>query len=416
MAYTAGVVLLALGIVISIVLHELGHFLSARAFGMKVTRFFVGFGPTLWSTRRGDTEYGVKAIPAGAFVKIVGMTPQDDDVAPEDEPRAMWRYPVWKRTVVMSAGSLTHFAFGFVLLWLTLFLIGVPNPALSDQAKVNALPPVVALESCVPQQADRTDCLPSDPKAPSRLAGLRDGDKITAVNGTPVATYLDLVKTIRATPPGRATITFERGGALRTIDVTLIGAPRHSPDHPDAPPTTVAALGVHQALPPGVPLMVTYGPVRSLGNAGQMVGQTFAGTGSALMNIPGRIPALVNSLSGKPRDPNTPISMVGASRLGGETVQHGAWPLFMFLLASLNLFIGVFNLLPLLPADGGHIAIAWFEKARSWLYARLGRPDPGRVDYLRLMPITYAVILIFGCFTLLTVAADIVNPVTLVGR
>src|SRR5215472_10695856 len=144
-----GIVIFALGILVSVCLHEAGHLIAAKSFGMKVTRYFAGFGPTLWSFRRGETEYGLKAIPLGGFVKIVGMTPQDDDVAPEDQSRAMWRFPVWKRTIVMSAGSVTHFILGFVVLWLTLFLVGVPNPTLSDQAKVNALPALVQIQPCV---------------------------------------------------------------------------------------------------------------------------------------------------------------------------------------------------------------------------------------------------------------------------
>src|SRR5882757_4131335 len=157
-----GIVLFALLILVSVCLHEAGHMVTAKAFGMKVTRYFVGFGTTLFSFRRGETEYGVKAIPLGGFVKIVGMTPQDDDVAPEDEPRAMWRYPVWKRTIVMSAGSVTHFLLGFVVLWFTLFLVGVPNPELNDQAKVNALAPYVHIEDCVVLAADQATCGSAD--------------------------------------------------------------------------------------------------------------------------------------------------------------------------------------------------------------------------------------------------------------
>jgi membrane-associated protease RseP (regulator of RpoE activity) len=416
MAYLIGVVLFALAIFVSVALHEAGHMATAKAFGMKVTRYFVGFGPTLFSFRRGETEYGLKAIPAGAFVKIVGMTPQDDDVAPEDEPKAMWRFPVWKRTIVMSAGSLMHFILGFVVLWLTLFLVGVPNPVLSDQAKVNALPPTVSIESCVQMSADRTNCLPSDPKSPAQQAGLQNGDKITAVNGKQVSTYIGLVNTIRSAKPGPATLTFQHDGVTKTANIDLVPAPRHPADNASGAPTTVAALGVSQALPANVPLTVTYGPVESVGQSVRFTGQLFEGIGSSLKTIPSKVPGLWNALSGKPRDPNGPISVVGATRLGGESVQHGAWTLFLSFLISLNFFIGVFNLLPLLPLDGGHIAVAWFERVRSWLYRKIGRRDPGRVDYLKLMPVTYAVILVFGGFTLLTVAADIVNPVTLFGK
>src|SRR5918912_3314047 len=128
MAYALGIALFALAILVSVCLHEAGHMLTAKGFGMKVTKYFAGFGPTLWSFRRGETEYGLKAIPLGGFCKIVGMTPQDDDVAPQDQPRAMWRFPVWKRTVVMSAGSITHFLLAIVATWFAAVFVGLPNP------------------------------------------------------------------------------------------------------------------------------------------------------------------------------------------------------------------------------------------------------------------------------------------------
>jgi membrane-associated protease RseP (regulator of RpoE activity) len=413
MAYLIGVVLFALGIFVSVCLHEAGHMVTAKAFGMKVTRYFAGFGPTLWSFRRGETEYGLKAIPLGGFVKIVGMTPQDDDVAPGDESRAMWRYPVWKRTIVMSAGSITHFILGFVLLWILLAFVGVPNPALADEAKI---PAYVKVQACVPLTPDRSDCLASDPVSPAKAAGLKDGDKIAAIGGKAVTNYEDLVRAIRAVPAGPTPVTYERDGKQTTVTVNLVQAQRHPLEGDQNKVVTVPAMGVSGSLPPGVPLNVTYGPVDSLGQAGHFTAQTFGQMGSALKNLPAKIPSVWASLSGKPRDPNGPISVVGASRLGGESVQIGSWALFLSILISLNFFIGVFNLLPLLPLDGGHIAIAWFERARSWLFVKFGRRDPGRVNYLKLMPVTYVVILIFGAFSLLTIAADIINPVTLTGR
>jgi membrane-associated protease RseP (regulator of RpoE activity) len=415
MAYFTGVVLFALAILISVCLHEAGHMVTAKAFGMKVSRYFVGFGPTIWSFKRGETEYGVKPIPLGGFVKIVGMTPQDDDVTPEDEPRAMWRFPVWKRTIVMAAGSVTHFILGFVILWLLLVAVGVTNPALADQSKI---PAYVKVQDCVPMAADRSTCQKEngDPPSPAWRAGLRDNDKIVAFNGKPISNYADLVTAIRGTKVGPAQVTYERDGKQTTATVTLITAPRRLGDSATSKVSNVPVLGVSGELPPGVPETVTYGPVSAVGQAWHYTGLTFSQMGTALKNLPAKVPSVWRSLSGQPRDPNGPISVVGASRLGGESVQIGAWGLFLSFLISLNFFIGVFNLLPLLPLDGGHIAIAWFERARSWLYARLHRPDPGRVDYLRLMPITYAVILVLGAFSLLTITADIINPVTLTGR
>ncbi|MFD0787761.1 site-2 protease family protein, partial [Micromonospora azadirachtae] len=163
MAYLLGVVLFALAILISVSLHEAGHMITAKAFGMKVTKYFVGFGPTLWSFKRGETEYGVKGVPLGGFCKIVGMTPQDDDVDPADEPRAMWRYPVWKRTIVMSAGSITHFALALVTLWILAVSAGLPNPNFpSTEEQIRQEPAVVALSDCVvPENAARA-CAPGD--------------------------------------------------------------------------------------------------------------------------------------------------------------------------------------------------------------------------------------------------------------
>jgi len=412
MAYLLGVVLFALAILISVSLHEAGHMLTAKRFGMKVTRYFIGFGPTLWSFRRGETEYGVKAIPLGGFCKIVGMTPQDDDVDPADEPRAMWRFPLWKRTVVMAAGSATHFLLAIVALWLAAMFMGLPNKALAGP-----LPAHVKITDCVIATTEARECRPGDLPGPAKQAGLRDDDKITAVNQTPVATYSDLVRAVRGVPPGKATIKYERDGVAGAVTVDLAAVQRVPLTDPEAAPTTVSALGVAGPVPPpGVPLMVKYNPVDAVGATASYTRDMAVGTVEAMKRIPEKVPALWSAISGEKRDPDTPMSVVGASRLGGEAVENDAWEIFVMLFISLNFFVGVFNLLPLLPVDGGHIAIAWFERARSWLFARLGRPDPGRVDYYKLMPFTYAVILIGGAFTLLTITADVVNPITLFSR
>jgi membrane-associated protease RseP (regulator of RpoE activity) len=418
MKETVGIVLFALIILISVCLHEAGHMLTAKKFGMKVTRYFAGFGPTLWSFKRGETEYGVKAIPLGGFVKIVGMTPQDEDVAPEDEPRAMWRFPVWKRTVVMSAGSVTHFIIGFVLLWLAASFIGVPNPkwlafGQADQATQNTYKPYVAVQKCVSPGPDQSTSTCDPAIAPALKAGLKDGDLITAVDGVPVSQYGDLVKDIRGAGKANITITYVRDGQTTTVPVQLAPVSRTPLGNPTGPAAPTYALGIALTLPNDVPQTLTYGPIKGIGEAGSITATTFTGIGSALGHLPGKIPGLWAALNGKPRDPNGPISVVGASEIGGQTVALGSWWLFFILAASLNFFVGVFNLLPLLPLDGGHIAIAWFEKIRSWIAAKRRRPDPGRVDYYKLMPITNVVIVIFAAFSLLTILADIINPINI---
>jgi membrane-associated protease RseP (regulator of RpoE activity) len=176
------------------------------------------------------------------------------------------------------------------------------------------------------------------------------------------------------------------------------------------------ALGVAPSLAPGTPLNVTYGPVGGAHRAVSTFGNSFVEIGSALKSLPAKIPGLVTALSGKPRDANGPVSVVGASEIGGQAVKHGQWATFLGLAASLNLFVGVFNLFPLLPLDGGHIAIAWYEKVRSWFARKRRKPEPGRIDYYRLMPLTYAVIVVFGGFSLLTILADIVNPINIFGK
>jgi membrane-associated protease RseP (regulator of RpoE activity) len=421
MAYAIGVFVFALGILISIALHEYGHAGTARAFGMKVTRFFIGFGPTLFSFRRGETEYGVKGIPAGAFVKIVGMTPQDDDVKPEDEHRAMWRFPLWKRTVVMGAGSAVHFVLGFALLWGVFAFVPIQDFQRLDAAQ----PQVAAVAECTaldwevdPETGGVRQCEPGvDPPSAAAEIGLRPGDVVTALEGRPVTEWGELTDRIRAAGGRSVEVTFERDGQVHTETADLPLAQRVRQDiDPQTPVTDITDADLEQVgvlgIEPVVP-EVRLGPVAGVGEAADRTVLMFRGTVEALSRLPERVPALVSAVFGGERDPETPISVVGASRIGGELWDRGEVPTFIVLLAALNFFVGIFNLLPLLPLDGGHIAIAWFERARSWFYARLGKPDPGRVDYYKMMPVTYVVIFIMAGFFLLTIAADIVNPIRL---
>ena len=402
MANMLGVIAGAILILISVSLHEAGHMGTAKSFRMKVTRYFVGFGPTLFSRKRGDTEYGVKGVPLGGFVKIVGMTPQDEDAKDE---RAMWRYPVWKRTIVLAAGSIVHFIIAFGIFWGVAATAALPNPEAFKGTYID-------VAECVPVAAAPTaECKQTDPPSAAKAAGLQSGDKIVAVGATQVSTYEDMVKAIQALPASQpAKFTYERAGAQGSADVTPVPVQRKTAD---GKVKTVSAIGVGQALNPTVPATVEYSATEAIPQAGNMMVTTLGGVIESVKQFPEKIPGLWTAITGGERDPNSPVSVVGASRISGELVEAGEIPSFFLVIASLNLFVGLFNLLPLLPLDGGHIAIAWFEKIRSWIYARLRKPDPGRVDYYKLMPLTYTVILIFGAFTLLTVTADIVNPITI---
>ncbi|WP_117210017.1 M50 family metallopeptidase [Allorhizocola rhizosphaerae] len=401
MAYILGLIAGALGILISVSLHEAGHMGTAKAFGMKVTRYFVGFGPTLWSFRRGETEYGVKGIPLGGFVKIVGMTPQDEDASDE---KAMWRHPVWKRTIVLAAGSIVHFILAFLIFWGVAATSAMANPALNFED------PYIRVIDCV-QPADlQKGCTASDPAGPAKAAGLQTGDKVLAVGSTPITKYMDMVSVIRALPAGQPTpFTVLRDGQQVVVQVSPTTVERPV----DGKLVKVSAIGVSLGHDPAYPATVEYNAFEAIPVAGDLMGTVFKGVLTSIKKFPEKIPGLWTAITGGERDPESPLSVVGASRLSGELVEAEEYPSFWMIAGSLNMFVGLFNLLPLLPLDGGHIAIAWFEKVRSWIYARLRKPDPGRVDYYKLMPLTYTVILIFGAFTLLTVTADIVNPITI---
>ncbi|MET0133524.1 MAG: site-2 protease family protein [Kibdelosporangium sp.] len=367
-AYIVGVVLFALGVCLSLALHEAGHMLTAKAFGMKVRRFFVGYGPTLFSFRRRGTEYGLKAVPLGGFCDIAGMTTLDE-VSPAEAPRAMWRFKTWQRTVVMATGPITHFALGFVILYAMAATMGLPN--------TTGKPELGAVGNGAAQ-----------------AAGIQPGDTITAVAGKPTPNWADVVGTVRA-QSGRTAVEVRRGAeTIRfTLDIPQVGG--------------VGVIGTSVAT------SLRYGPVDAVGAATTFTGQMFAQTWQKLIEFPQRVPALVSAIFGGERDPNTPISVVGASRLGGEAVQAGLWSVFLLLLAGMNFFLGVFNLLPLLPLDGGHIAITWFERTRDWLRKLRGKAARGPVDYTRLATITMALVVVGGALVALTITADLVNPIRL---
>ena len=399
LAYVIGVVLFALAICVSVALHEAGHMVTARMFGMRVRRYFVGFGPTVFSFRRGDTEYGLKAIPLGGFCDIAGMTALDE-VTPEEAPRAMWRFKTWKRTVVMAAGSIAHFMIGFIVLLVMAPTMGLPN--------VDLKPIAGTVSDCVQNAstvnaANNPVCKPGDP-APAKQAGLLPGDQVLSVAGKPTPTWTDMVAVVQPLS-GPVPVVVDRGGEQRTLTVDVAKVVR--PNANGNGTVTVGALGVSLAK------SIQYSPLGSFGGAASFTGDMFARTWDGLMAFPKRIPAVIHSIFGGERDPDTPVSVVGASRLGGEAVEAGLWQVFLLLLASLNFFIGVFNLLPLLPMDGGHIAIVWYERVRDWLRGLRGKPAGGPVDYTKLSAVTMVLIFIGGGITLLTVTADIVNPIRL---
>jgi membrane-associated protease RseP (regulator of RpoE activity) len=415
MIFSLGVLVFALGILLSVCLHEAGHLLTAKAFGMKATQYFAGFGPTIWSFKRGETEYGLKAIPAGGYVKIIGMTPLEE-LAPEDQERAFYRYPLWQRTVVLVAGSATHFLVALVIFFIAAITTGLPSFAAASFDANKAAPVIGQVTPCVVQAYDLTKdgdfraCRASDPSGPAKAAGLLPGDLITSIGGTSVQTYGALVTLIRKSPAGPVAVGYVRDGVQHTATVDLVATQRPPTDNDKGKLSTVSAAGIALQEPNFV---LHYGVAAAPAASVWYVGQTVVETFSAIGHFPSGIPNLVHAIGGGQRSADSPVSVVGASRIGGESFQLHAGIVFFALLGGLNVFIGVFNLFPLLPLDGGHVAIAWFERVRSWFASRLGRPDPGRVDYNKLLPLTYLVVLLFVGLTVLTLTADIVNPIKL---
>ncbi|OLF13844.1 zinc metalloprotease [Actinophytocola xinjiangensis] len=395
LAYLLGVLLFVLGVCLSLSLHEAGHLVAAKAFGMKVRRYFVGVGPTVFSFRRGETEYGLKALPFGGFCEIAGMTTLDD-LTPDEERRAMWKHKTWKRNTVMAAGPVTHLLLGFVLLYALATTLGLPN--LTEKPVVTTTAPCVTDARTAEDLANPT-CPPSA-TGPARAAGIRPGDEILAVAGTPTPTWPEMVAEVRDAA-GPTAFTVQRDDQVLTLTVDVPTVTRPS----DTGPVEVGVAGVSTTT------AFAYGPLSAVPATMSFSADMFVQTFHRLVEFPERVPALVSSIFGGERDPNTPISVVGASRIGGEAVAAGLWSLFLLLLAGLNFFMAVFNLLPLLPLDGGHIAVVSYEHLRNRRRRRRGLVAAAPVDYTRLSTVTLTLVLLGGALLLLTVTADLVNPI-----
>jgi membrane-associated protease RseP (regulator of RpoE activity) len=394
MSFLLGILIFVVALLFSIMLHEAGHFVTAKKFGMKVTQFFVGFGQTLWSRRKGETEYGVKAIPAGGFVKIAGMT-EMEEVDPADEPRSFRRHPGWQRIIVLAAGSFMHFVLAFVLLFALAVGIGLANPSTSTT--------VGAIDACVPSSLS-APCRSANPASPAKQVGIRAGDKIIAVAGTPVRDWTQMGRVLRRQPAGTpVAVTVQRGGRQLTLGPSL------------------AVVHGRQGSYLGISPVVVFeraGPLGAVTYAGSKFGQITAGSAGVVTSLPRAIPDLFskNRASG----PGGQVtSVVGAADATGQVVAAPiSWQarvaVVLLIVASLNIFVGLFNLLPLLPLDGGHLAIVIYERCRARLARLRGKPDPGPVDYRRLVPVSVGVFALLVGFGLLLIMADLVNPVQII--
>ena len=401
MMFVIGIVLFALAILVSVALHECGHMWVARATGMKVRRYFVGFGPTLWSTKRpnqhGETEYGVKAVPLGGFCDIAGMT-SVEELQPGEEDVAMFKQKVWKRVAVLAAGPAMNFVIGLVLVYAIAVVWGLPNLHPPTTA-------VIGNTACVAPEVTKGELGDCAGAGPAAQAGIRSGDVITKVGDKQVANFDELVAAVRDLK-GPTTFVVERDATSFTTVVDVSQTQRWTSDKG---PTTVGAIGVSTAVYPPT----QYNPLTAVPATFTFTGDLAVELAKSLAKIPTKVGALVHSIGGGERDPETPISVVGASIIGGDTVDAGLWVAFWFFLAQLNFVLGAVNLIPLLPFDGGHIAVATFEKLRNMFRSMRGLAAAAPVNYLKLMPATYVVLAVVAGYMLLTVTADLVNPIRL---
>lgn len=390
-----GVIAFVVALLLSVMIHEAGHYLTAKRFGMKVTEFFVGFGQKIWSTQRGETEFGVKAIPAGGYCRIAGMTPREE-LSEADADRAFVKAGVTQRLIVLGAGSFLHFVIGFVLLLALFSAIGITS--LTNQ--------VERVSDCIPQTATEL-CSSKSTPSPAKNAGILAGDQIISINGVEYTEWAQAVRVIRSSAGKQLDITVNRNGGLIDILVT--------PAFRDLDGEKIGVIGVINKVG-----TVTYAPIPAVIKAGSFTLEILQNSLTALISLPSKIPDLINQTFGnEERDPEGLVGVVGVARVSGETAETKALTgrekiaTFVLIIASLNLFVGMFNLLPLLPLDGGHMAVAIADGVRNTRAKAKGLAKPAPFDVERLTPITMVVFVLMASLSLLLLTADILNPVRL---
>ena len=390
-----GVIAFVVALLFSVMVHEAGHFLTARHFHMKVTEFFLGFGKRIWSFKRGETEFGIKAIPAGGYCRIVGMS-VTEEVSDEDRPRSFYLASAPKRLIVLGAGSFLHFVLGFLIL--VILLAGVGTTSVTNT--------VGTVSQCLSTDAFGK-CAPGAQIPPAKKAGIQAGDKIIAINGKKINLWSDAVSTIRNSPNKQLTLTLERAGS--NLDISL------TPEAHLLNGKSVGFIGVQNKMG-----NVRLSLLKSLSNSTTLTGQLMKSSVSSLFSLPTKIPALVRQTFGhEKRDASGLVGVVGVARVSAQTASDPklATPekiaTFLVIIASLNIFVGVFNLFPLLPLDGGHMAVALADGIRRQ-WARIRKkalPDPINVE--RLMPVTIVVFALLAVLSLLLLAADIFHPINI---
>jgi len=388
-----GVLAFVAALLFSVMVHEFGHYITAKRYGMRVTEFFLGFGKRIWSTQRGETEFGLKAIPAGGYCKISGMTPKEE-LPVEVQSRAFYKAKTSQKLVVLGSGSFLHFVLGFLLLFILFAGVGVSK----------VLPTVSQVVPCVPKSAE---CTPNDPISPAKSAGILPGDEIIGVNGVRNMDWEEITPILRASAAKNLSLIINRDGQeiiINTVPATRVvdGEAR-------------GFLGIINEFG-----QVRENPIEALASSASATRDLFAGSLKALVGLPAQIPSLFGqTFLGEERNGEGLVGIVGVARVSGEAASSGVLTsgeklaTFLLLVASLNIFVGIFNLVPILPLDGGHIAVALYEGARNKIYRMRGKEIPGPVDVEKLTPITVVVLALLIFLTLLLLFADIFNPINL---